>query len=114
MPILCSICVSPILAISELSNLSDSVGLFHADPDSLLQLCQKKADYILPVKANQEQTYEDTQLLFTPEMPPKTDVDSQVYQARTFETPHQETLAHTDTFSCVERAHRITENHSKN
>ena len=73
MPIFCSICVSPILAISELPNLSDSVGLFHADPDSLLQLCQKKADYILPVKANQKQTYEDTRLLFTPEQKTETE-----------------------------------------
>lgn len=68
-------------------------------------LCDKKAYYVLPVKANQKQTYEDIRLLFTPEIPPKTDVDPQVYQARTFETLHQETQTHTDTFSCVEKAH---------
>ena len=68
-------------------------------------LCEKKADYVLPVKANQKQTYEDIKRLFTPEIPPKTDVDPQVYQARTFETLHQENKAHTDTFSSVEKAH---------
>ena len=68
-------------------------------------LCEKNADYVLPVKANQKQTYEDIRLLFAPEIPPKTDVDPQVYQARTFETLHQETHTHTDTFACVEKAH---------
>ena len=68
-------------------------------------LCDKKADYVLPVKANQKQTYEDIRRLFAPEIPPKTDIDPHVYQTRTFETLHQETQAHTDTFSCVEKAH---------
>ena len=68
-------------------------------------LCEKKADYVLPIKANQKQTYQDIQRLFEPETPPKTDVDPQDYQARTFETLHQETQAHTETFSCVEKAH---------
>ena len=68
-------------------------------------LREKNADYVLPVKANQKQTYQDIQRLFEPEIPPKTDVDPQVYQARTFKTLHQETQAHTDTFSCVEKAH---------
>lgn len=71
-------------------------------------LCEKKADYVLPIKANQKQTYQDIQRLFEPETPPKTDVDPQTYQARTFETLHQETQAHTDTFSCVEKAHGYT------
>ena len=68
-------------------------------------LCEKKANYVLPVKANQKQTYQDIQRLFEPESPPKHDVDPQVYHARTFETMHQDTQAHTDTFSCVEKAH---------
>ena len=71
-------------------------------------LCEKKADYVLPVKANQKQTYPDIQRLFEPESPPKTDVDPHTYQARTFETLHQETQAHTETFSCVEKAHAYT------
>ena len=68
-------------------------------------LCEKKADYVLPVKANQKQTYQDIQLLFEPQPPPKTDVDAQAYQARTFETMHHEAEAHTDTASDVEKAH---------
>ena len=68
-------------------------------------LCEKKADYVLPIKANQKQTYEDIKRLFEPDIPPKTDVDPQDYQARTFETLHQENQAHTDTFACVEKAH---------
>ena len=68
-------------------------------------LCEKKADYVLPVKANQKQTYQDIQRLFEPELPPKNDVDPQAYQARAFETLHQETQADTDTFSAEEKAH---------
>ena len=68
-------------------------------------LCEKKADYVLPVKANQKQTYQDIHRLFEPQLPPKTDVAPQVYQARSFETLHQETQVHTDTFSAEEKAH---------
>ena len=68
-------------------------------------LREKKADYVLPVKANQKQTYHDIQLLFEPQLPPKNDVDPQVYQARIFETLHHEAKAHTDTASTVEKAH---------
>ena len=68
-------------------------------------LCEKKADYVLPIKANQKQTYEDIRHLWTPEIPPNTDVDPQAYQARAFETLHRENRAHTDTFACVEKAH---------
>ena len=68
-------------------------------------LCEKKADYVLPIKANQKQTYEDIKRLFEPEVPPKTDVAPEVYQQRTFEMLHQETQAHTDSFSAVEKAH---------
>ena len=65
----------------------------------------KKADYVLPVKANQKLTYQDIQRLFEPESPPKNDVDPQAYQARIFETLHHEAKAHTDTASTVEKAH---------
>ena len=68
-------------------------------------LCEKKADYVLPVKANQKLTYQDIQCLFEPESPPKNDVDPQAYQARIFETLHHEAKAHTDTASTVEKAH---------
>lgn len=62
-------------------------------------LCEKKADYVLPIKANQKQTYQNIKRLFEPETPPKTDLDPQVYHARTFETLHKETQTHTNTFS---------------
>ena len=68
-------------------------------------LREKKADYVLPVKANQKLTYQDIQCLFEPESPPKNDVDPQAYQARIFETLHHEAKAHTDTASTVEKAH---------
>ena len=68
-------------------------------------LREKKADYVLPVKANQKQTYHDIQHLFEPQLPPKNDVDPQAYQARIFETLHHEAKAHTDTASTVEKAH---------
>ena len=68
-------------------------------------LREKNADYVLPVKANQKQTYQDIKLLFEPETPPKTDVDPQDYQARIFETLHQEADAHFDTYSCMENEH---------
>ena len=68
-------------------------------------LREKKADYVLPVKANQKLTYQDIQRLFEPESPPKNDVDPQAYQARIFETLHHEAKAHTDTASTVEKAH---------
>ena len=68
-------------------------------------LCEKKADYVLPVKANHKQTYQDIKHLFEPQPPPKTDVDPQAYQARTFETLHHEAEAHTDTTCVVEKAH---------
>ena len=47
------------------------------------------ADYVLPVKANQKQTYQDIQHLFEHHCPPKTDVDREAYQARMFETLHK-------------------------
>ena len=62
-------------------------------------LREKKADYVLPVKANQL-TYQDIQCLFEPESP-----HPQAYQARIFETLHHEAKAHTDTASTVEKAH---------
>lgn len=68
-------------------------------------LREKNADYVLPVKANQKQTYQDIKRLFEPEIPPKTQGDPQTYQARAFETLHDETQAHTDSFSTVEKAH---------
>ena len=68
-------------------------------------VCEKKADDVLPVKANQKQTYQDIHRLFEPESPPKSDVDPHVYQTHCFETLHQEAQAQTDTFSCVEKAH---------
>ena len=68
-------------------------------------LREKNADYVLPVKANQKRTYQDIKRLFEPETPPKTDVDPKVYQARAFETLHQEADASFDTFSCVENEH---------
>ena len=67
--------------------------------------CGKKADYVLPIKANQKQTYQDIQHLFEPQLPPKTDIDPQAYQARIFETLHHEAEAHTDTASTLEKAH---------
>ena len=68
-------------------------------------LREKNADYVLPVKANQKQTYQDIKRLFEPETPPETDVDPKVYQARAFETLHQEADASFDTYSCVENEH---------
>ncbi len=73
--------------------------------DFLPNTAGKKADYVLPVKANQKLTYQDIQCLFEPESPPKNDVDPQAYQARIFETLHHEAKAHTDTASTVEKAH---------
>ncbi len=67
--------------------------------------CEKKADYVLPLKANQKRTYQDLQHLFEPQLPPNTDVDPQAYQARIFETLHHEAEAHTDTASTLEKAH---------
>ena len=63
-------------------------------------LREKKADYVLPVKANQKLTYQDIQCLFSP---PKNDVDPQAYQAPSLK--HCEAKAHTDTASTVEKAH---------
>ena len=68
-------------------------------------LREKNADYLLPIKANQKQTYEDIRDLFKPQKPPKNHVDPQTYHARTFETLHHEAEAHTDTYSCVENEH---------
>lgn len=68
-------------------------------------LCEKKADYVLPVKANQKQTYEDIQRLFRPELPMKTDINTKAYHARNFQAMHQETETHTDRFSTIEKAH---------
>ena len=68
-------------------------------------LCEKNADYVLPVKANQKQTYQDIKHLFEPETPQNRHTDRHAYNRRAFETLHQEADADTQTFSCVEKAH---------
>ena len=68
-------------------------------------LCEKNADYVLPVKANQKQTFQAIQRLFEDETPTHPDADPQAYNARAFQTLHQEADAYTQTYSCVENAH---------
>ena len=68
-------------------------------------LREKNAHYVLPVKANQKQTYQDIRDLFKPQKPPKNDVDPKTYHARIFETLHREAEAHYDSASCVEDKH---------
>ena len=71
-------------------------------------LREKNADYVLPIKANQKQTYEDIKHLFRPETPQNRHTDTHAYNTRVFETLHEEAAAATDTFSCVETAHGFT------
>ena len=68
-------------------------------------LREKNADYALPVKANQKQTYEDIRCLFETETPENPNTEKQTYNRRAFETLHQDASAHTDTHTCVENAH---------
>ena len=70
-------------------------------------LREKNADYALPVKANQKQTYEDIRDLFTPRPPQKIDVDPQTYHTRIFETLHREAGEYFDSFTCVEDKHGV-------
>ena len=97
--------VTEILQALDVSGKIITTDALLTQKDFCQTVCEKKADYVLPVKANQKQTYQDIQRLFEPESPPKHDVDPQTYQARAFETLHQETQAHTDAFFCVEKAH---------
>ena len=68
-------------------------------------LCEKNADYVLPVKANQKQTYQDIKHLFEPETPQNQHTDTDAYNRPAFETLHQEADADTQTFSRLEKAH---------
>ena len=68
-------------------------------------VCEKNADYLLPVKANQKQTYQDIKHLFESETPQNRHTDRHAYNTLAFETLHQEADADTQTFSCVEKAH---------
>ena len=87
-----------ILQALEVSGKIITTDALLTQKDFCQTVCEKKADYVLPVKANQKQTYQDIHRLFEPESPPKSDVDPHVYQAHCFETLHQEAQAHTDTF----------------
>ena len=56
-------------------------------------LCEKNADYLLPVKANQKQTYQDIKHLFESETPQNRHTDRRAYNTLAFETLHQEANA---------------------
>lgn len=68
-------------------------------------VCEKNADYLLPVKANQKQTYQDIKHLFKSETPQNRHTDRHAYNRLAFEILHQEADADTQTCSCVEKAH---------
>ena len=84
------------IEILQALDVSGKIITILSQKDFCQTLREKKADYVLPVKANQKLTYQDIQRLFEPELPPKNDVDPQAYQARIFETLHHEAKAHTE------------------
>ena len=65
------------------------------------EIIAQKADYLLPVKANQRQLYQDIQDLFAP----LSETDTPEVETRRFETLHTQAGAHLDTATSVEKAH---------
>ena len=62
-----------------------------------------QADYVLPVKANQKQMYQDIKDLFKP----FSETDPPAVQTRRFVSLHTEAGAHLDTHTSVEHAHGV-------
>ena len=65
------------------------------------EIIAHQADYLLPVKANQKQMYQDIQDLFAP----FSETDTPEVETRRFESLHTQAEAHLDTHTSVEKAH---------
>ena len=65
------------------------------------EIIAHEANYLLPVKANQRQLYQDIQDLFAP----LSETDTPEVETRRFETLHTQAGAHLDTATSTEKAH---------
>jgi predicted transposase YbfD/YdcC len=68
------------------------------------EVIDHQADYVLPVKENQKQMYDDIRQLFEP----LSETDSTEVENRRFENLHTEAGAHLDTHTDVQTAHGFT------
>ena len=68
------------------------------------EVIQHQADYVLPVKENHKQLYDDIRQLFEP----FSETDGPEVQARRFQNLHAEESAHLDTHTDVETSHGFT------
>ena len=68
------------------------------------EVIEHQADYVLPVKKNQKQMYDDIRQLFEP----LSETDTPEVENRRFQTLHTEEGAHLDTHTDVDTAHGFT------